>query len=49
LKLLAGDRLMCDTLGEHVLSQYLEGKKKEWDAYRMHVSDWEIGKYIISY
>jgi glutamine synthetase len=46
---LKNNKLMCDTLGEHVLSQYLEGKQKEWDAYRTHVSNWEVNKYIVSY
>ena len=46
---LEADELICATLGEHVLSQYVEGKKKEWDAYRTYVSDWEIEKYIVTY
>ncbi len=46
---LEADELICATLGEHVLSQYVEGKKKEWDAYRTYVSDWEIQKYIVTY
>ena len=43
------DALVCDTLGKHVTTQYVEGKKREWDAYRTHVSDWEIGKYLVTY
>ena len=43
------DKLVCDTLGEHVVENYVEGKLKEWDAYRTHVSAWEIDKYIINY
>lgn len=43
------DQLICDALGEHVLSQYLAGKQKEWDEYRTRVSSWEIEKYIIAY
>ena len=43
------DALICDTLGEHIVSQYVAGKTKEWDAYRTHVSAWELDKYIISY
>ncbi|MGM9521614.1 MAG: type I glutamate--ammonia ligase [Oscillospiraceae bacterium] len=43
------DKLICDTLGEHVVSQYVAGKKKEWDEYRTYVSDWEIKKYIVNY
>ena len=43
------DSLICDTLGKHVTTQYIDGKKKEWDAYRTHVSAWEIGKYLVTY
>ena len=43
------DELICQTLGEHVVEQYIQGKRKEWDAYRTYVSDWEIGKYIVTY
>ena len=24
-------------------------KEREWDAYRTHVSDWELGKYLVIY
>ena len=40
---------ICEALGEHVLSQYVEGKEKEWDAYRTHVSSWEIDRYLVMY
>ena len=46
---LEGDRLILETLGEHVASNYLDGKKKEWDEYRTRVSSWEREKYIINY
>ena len=43
------DAVICGTLGDHVLTQYVEGKQKEWDAYRTHVSQWEIERYIVMY
>ena len=46
---LKADDVICSALGEHVLSQYVEGKQKEWDAYRTHVSKWEIDRYIVMY
>jgi glutamine synthetase len=46
---LKADSVICETLGEHVLSQYVEGKEKEWDAYRTHVSQWEINRYLVMY
>ena len=46
---LKADPVICGVLGEHVLTQYVEGKEKEWDAYRTHVSQWEIERYIVMY
>ena len=43
------DPLICDTLGAHVTTQYVAGKKKEWDAYRTHVSAWEVSRYLVTY
>ena len=44
---LKADELICDTLGEHVVTQYAEGKQREWDSYRTHVSNWEIDRYLV--
>ena len=49
VKCLKADKVICEALGEHVLSQYVEGKEKEWDAYRTHVSSWEIDRYLVMY
>ena len=35
-----------ETLGEHIFTKFIENKKIEWDAYRMHVSDFEIQRYL---
>ena len=46
---LKADALMRETLGEHVFTQYVAGKEREWDEYRTRVSSWEIAKYMIAY
>ncbi len=46
---LEADELIAGTLGDHVLKNYVAGKRKEWDAFRTAVTDWEIGKYVILY
>ena len=46
---LKADALVCETLGDHVTTQYIAGKEKEWDEYRTHVSAWEIDKYLVTY
>jgi len=36
-------------LGDHVLTHFLDAKQEEWDAYRTHVSDWELARYLERY
>ena len=43
------DDVVCETLGDHIVSQYCAGKYAEWDAYRTAVSDWEISEYLMMY
>lgn len=38
--------LVREALGEHIFTKFLENKKIEWDNYRMHVSDYEIERYL---
>jgi glutamine synthetase len=33
-------------LGDHVFNAFIQNKKIEWDLYRVHVTDYEIGKYL---
>jgi glutamine synthetase len=37
------------TLGEHIFGKYIEAKEKEWDAYRIAVTDWERDNYLSIY
>ena len=38
--------LMRETLGEHIFNKVLANKKIEWDRFRTHVTDFEIGQYL---
>jgi len=38
--------LVRETLGDHIFDKFVENKKIEWDAYRTHVSKYEIDKYL---
>ncbi len=38
--------LMKEILGEHVYSNYLTVKQKEWDEFRSKVTEWEISRYL---
>ena len=43
---LEADPVICEALGDHVLSHFLEAKRAEWDEYRTQVSDWEVDRYL---
>ena len=49
IRAMQADQLILDTLGEHVTTNYIEGKLREWEEYRTRVSSWEREKYIILY
>ncbi|MBW2592765.1 MAG: glutamine synthetase [Deltaproteobacteria bacterium] len=38
--------LVRNVLGEHVFNKFIENKKIEWDQYRIHVSRYELEKYL---
>ncbi|ADW16555.1 L-glutamine synthetase [Desulfobulbus propionicus DSM 2032] len=38
-----------DALGPHIFEKYIEGKEKEWDAFRTAVTDWELDNYLSRY
>ncbi|MBI4285113.1 MAG: glutamine synthetase [Chloroflexi bacterium] len=35
-----------EALGEHVFKAFIENKKKEWDQYRIQITDYELKKYL---
>jgi len=39
-------KLVRDAIGEFAMAKYIEAKEKEWDTYRLQVTDWEIKRYI---
>jgi len=45
-KELEKSKLMKEVLGEHIHKNLVENKLLEWDEYRMHVSEYEIEKYL---
>jgi len=38
--------LVKNVLGDHVFNKFIENKKIEWDQYRIHVSKYELEKYL---
>jgi glutamine synthetase len=41
-----GSKLVRDTLGDHIFDKFIENKKVEWDRFRVHVSQFEIDRYL---
>jgi len=39
-------RFLMDTLGENLFTEYIRLREYEWKAFREHVTDWEIYKFI---
>ena len=38
--------LVRETLGDHVFENLIHVKRKEWDAYRLQVTKWEVDNYL---
>ena len=43
---LAASDLMRRALGDHIFPRYVELKRREWDEYRVQVTEWEKEKYL---
>jgi glutamine synthetase len=43
---LAASDVARRALGPHIFDRYVELKRKEWDEYRVQLSDWELQRYL---
>jgi glutamine synthetase len=43
---LAKDDVLKNTLGETMYEAFIRAKWAEWDEFRIHVTDWEVGRYL---
>jgi glutamine synthetase len=41
-----GSELVAETLGEHVFEWFIRNKRAEWAAYKTHVSQFELDRYL---
>jgi glutamine synthetase len=46
IELAEQSELVRSALGEHVFGKFIQNKKIEWDRYRVHVTDYEIERYL---
>ena len=49
LEALKADEVVQSALGPHIVERYIEAKQQEWDDYRLHVSQWELDRYLPIY
>ncbi len=49
LEALKKDKVVQAALGEHIYERFLATKTQEWDEYRIHVSNWEVERYLELY
>jgi glutamine synthetase len=46
LALMESSELVADTLGEHLFAFFLANKRKEWDEYSAHVTEFEVDRFL---
>ncbi len=46
IDLLKQDKLMKETLGEHIFEKFIELKTQEWNSFRTAVTEWELKRYM---
>ncbi len=39
-------KLVKEALGDHTFNAFIENKKIEWNQYRIHVTDYEVNRYL---
>jgi glutamine synthetase len=43
---LSRSQLVRTALGSHIFDNYVELKRREWDEYRVQLTEWELDKYL---
>ena len=38
--------LVAEALGEHIFEWFLRNKRREWAAYKAHVTPFELDRYL---
>jgi glutamine synthetase len=46
IHLIEKSELVQKALGDHVFNAFIENKRIEWDRYRIHVTDYELARYL---
>jgi glutamine synthetase len=46
IEITAESELVLRTLGEHMFNRFVEIKRREWEDYRVQVTQWELDRYL---
>jgi glutamine synthetase len=46
IQITEGSKLVREALGDHTFDAFIANKKQEWDNYRIHVTQWELDRYL---
>lgn len=46
IEALRKDEVIQSALGQHVYERYVDAKTQEWNEYRIHVTQWELDRYL---
>lgn len=49
IELLEKSSVAKEALGEHIFNEFVEAKRKEWDSFRIKITQWEIDSYLSKY
>ncbi|MBR2068180.1 MAG: type I glutamate--ammonia ligase [Candidatus Gastranaerophilales bacterium] len=49
VELMKKDDVVKDSLGEHIVNEFMTSKAIEWDKYRTYVTQWELDNYLGNY
>jgi glutamine synthetase len=46
LEEMKNSRMVRSVLGDYLFEKFIEAKTREWDEYRLQVTDWEVNRYL---
>ncbi len=49
VNMLKEDEVIKDSLGSHIVNEFVTAKQIEWDKYRTYVTQWELDSYLNAY
>jgi glutamine synthetase len=48
IEVMEDSELVAEALGEHVFDYFIRNKRREWNDYKLQVTQWELDRYLAS-